>query len=401
MIQNKSAFQKSWYSIISFVLFSFCINLIGLGNTIFVPIGIILILIYLVFINKSNFFFELFIILSMLQLTYVFFVSFLSIDSFNSKMRMIFLPVGLLILGYLCLKNYNFEDNYLNLVVVLLISMTLYALLCLRNTIQMYGSISNAMMTINNRRMLLSMWNNEWITATGITTYLAPNLSVLPIVFILPQNKYLVQKILIIISFSIATFISLVLANRTGILIIIISFVVSLILIIYFKYYKNLFFILAILLIGFLLITNLFPSLFRDNFDLLYERLSNSSIYGDSRFSTWLYVLKNWTSLITGGRNLILPNGLNYAHNFFLDILFYGGIIPFVFSMWFIGRCLSISLKMRFRSYERILFLLVFVGFFLVFMVEPIMQGWVVSFSCFCFFIGISVKMCEYKNASE
>lgn len=400
MIRIKDHNNKAWYSIISIFLLSFCVNLLGLGNTILVPIGAVLLFVYSIFIRKTRYFLGLFLVLFTLLLSYLFFTSFFDFDSLNAKLRLFFLPTGLLLFGYLCLKKKNYEENYLNLVILLLFGMSLYGLLCLRNTNQVYGDFSNAMMMLNNRRMLLTIWDNQLITATGITTYLAPSLSVLPMLFVLPKKRFFVQKIFIILSFLMAAFITLILANRTGLLIIAISFFVSVGLLIIHKDYKSLVFFISVFLMIFFLVVSLFPGLFLDNFELIINRLKNASLSGDSRFSAWFYILGNLPSVFAGGRNLNLPNRVNYVHNFFLDIIFYGGVVPFIFSIWFMIKsffAFPTSLK---YSYEKFLFYLVFLGFIMVFMVEPILQGWIVSFSCFCFFIGITAKFTEYKTDS-
>lgn len=369
----------------------YVINFYGIGD--YIPLLLFLPLIFLFFISKKElpFFHILFSLITLLGM-YILIVSFYGYDTFNATIRLLITPISMLLLGYYSINSINKESRYLFILSSVFFFMCLFSVLALLNTNNKFGSYSNAMLEMGNRRFIISYWSQELLTATGITTYLAPALSLLPVGILLQFSKYPVQKIVIFLSFFIATFVSLTLGNRTGVIIIFISLVISISMLIFLGKIKQVLFSLAVIIVVYLLAKNFIVE-FDDFTNLMFFRLKNQSLANDSRFETWKYLIGNVKHLTLGGKTIDLPSGIGYSHNFFLDILYYGGYIPFLFSIIFMGLCGRLVWLIKTDRLVKLTIVLVFLGFFLVFMVEPILQGWIVSFSCFCFFIGLTSRL--------
>ncbi len=90
---------------------------------------------------------------------------------------------------------------------------------------------------------------------------------------------------------------------------------------------------------------------------------------------------------------------LGYSHNVWLDVVRVSGVIPFVLlvifsvrSIWKVKKAIFIDSK---QLSTNILFFTYLMAFFLVFMVEPIIDGLFALFSLYCLFTGIVTKYIE------
>lgn len=300
------------------------------------------------------------------------------------------------ILYSIILNNYGFRESnilFLNLIGPVIFYLfghqiitrhnpkkVLKILLLVAASLSLFGFLN----VLNSRgvsfdwRAVVSIWGGS-ITATGANTYLSLGLSLLPLV-LLSKNKNI--KIISLLVFGISVYSLFSLANRTGVLIILLSI------------------IFTFLFIGNLTIRKLFMgiTLFLSSFliyqfiitTILGERLSRGNILSDPRFEAWNASINGLGDYPFGGKLTNLP--LSYVHNMWLDVGHEAGIIPLVllsvFTILAIKK-LATLLRSDLSTDIKIIFLSFFVAFFVTFSLEPIMEGWYYYFNVFCFVFGM------------
>lgn len=82
----------------------------------------------------------------------------------------------------------------------------------------------------------------------------------------------------------------------------------------------------------------------------------------------------------------------NFAHNLWVDVAKEAGVVPFLAYIGFALSAIRIGVKLfndkQIQIFDKIFFIAVLVGLFMVFFTEPIMQGSPITFSFFCFIVG-------------
>lgn len=310
----------------------------------------------------------------------------------------VFHPICFYIFGYrVAISDFNFKKST-RLIFIVIASSTLYGLFSLIKTILTYGSMSNAMVFLHGR-LVLDMWGTRVIAATGINTTISLGLALLPILFLsgkgLKGSKKI--KMLSIIFFTISLFIATQLANRTALVIIITSFVVTLL----FAERISLKKITKFILLGGLLF--LIRVIYTANFlgikeswesTLLFSRFNISSLSEDPRLEGWKAAFLGLFEYPLGGRKADIK--LSFAHNLWLDVGYDSGIPAIVLLLIF--TVVSLVVLIRFvRNNPPVIFkglvISLYVSFLISFSIEPIIQGWFSYFTLFCCLVGIIQRM--------
>lgn len=313
------------------------------------------------------------------------------------------IPVIALLSGYLISRNDLDNKKVYSIIFLIMIFMTLYILMSYIKTINYFGSLENASKYFDSRS-IASMWNmNHEIKATGMTVRLLFGLALIPTIFIPIKTKkrkmFLLTKIITIICFVISIFLSLSMGSRTGILLVIMSFLFFV-----FTIRRN---VIEIFLrtLGITFFFFFLMILYNINIFNIKTWWMNTSAYTrfqeigieSSRTDTWLVVLKNFFKYPLGGRKIDIT--INYAHNLWLDVIYDAGwivgILLIVYSVLILVYLIQL-VYLNCPVYLKSLILLMFLGFFIFFMTEPTLSGGQKDFFIlFCFFNGVLIALIE------
>ncbi|WP_143543632.1 O-antigen ligase family protein [Salinicoccus roseus] len=277
--------------------------------------------------------------------------------------------------------------------------MTFFGFLSVVKTLILYGSMEAASIHFVGR-YAVDLWSNEPISATVINLRFSLGLALLPILF-LAKDKYTPYvksiKLISLVCF-IASFYSIILlGNRTGIAIAIISFLIVFIISrkISLKKVSNLFVIVMSIILFAILYNNNWLGLKASwQASALSYRLQSNSSLEDPRVNAWIESFLGMFTNPLGGKKSDI--GLTYAHNLWLDVGYETGILPFLLLIGFTIIPLTVLITFLKKNHHVIfkgLFLAIFTAFFISFFLEPIIQAWFPYFTIFCFFIGIIQKI--------
>lgn len=241
-------------------------------------------------------------------------------------------------------------------------------------------------------RTIPMFWNGKDMSATAMGAYLTYNITI-PGLLLNYRQKLSKLFILVAIGLYIASLLAVFrLGSRTQLGITLISIVVALFFIIPNQNTKQNFrFIttLIVIITGFLLF---FPiDLDADYFSVLGARLRESDNAGSAggRTERWSKSLEYIFSNPSGWK----IEAFGYSHNMWFDVARYSGVIPFIL-------LIIISLKFYYKTFKAIRvnkdalllntqILVYSIASFLIFFVEPIMEGLFFLFVSYCMFQGI------------
>lgn len=221
--------------------------------------------------------------------------------------------------------------------------------------------------------------------------------SLLAYFFFEKENKWL--KIVGVASVFIALYGSITNASRTLIFLTMIIFFVGIL--IYQCNEAN--FLIAMMKTSAIIIVFVFVTMFAIWIDLFHvqEWFTESSLgmrmtlYKNSGASIvhnarWRYtsdILRLLPSNLLGGMDY--PH---YAHNLWVDVAKDAGVIPFVlyvvFAVLSVRNGFKVLIDRKVTLYDKMVFVPVLLGLFLVFFTEPVVQGSPITFTIFCFIVG-------------
>ena len=247
---------------------------------------------------------------------------------------------------------------------------------------------------------LFWMENTQLAAATGIGSYFAINMAMLPLIFINKESTAEKKLLLFsVILFVIGVISILNMSNRTGLFIMILS--TFFLMFIPKKNNAKFFLIIGLFfaLLVFLYTTDAFHFRSWFEFSTYFERIKNTSLQEeDSRFLIWK---SNFLKLLNNPFGYINPDSATiYAHNLWLDVGRVTGIIPvFPLLLFTLSAIVSISKLVFNPQYEVFLRVLVAgfgIAFFATFFLEPVIEGMFILFLLFCFYFGTLVGIRKY-----
>lgn len=261
----------------------------------------------------------------------------------------------------------------------------------------LHGALNILVYTMNPSTMIERSMINIW---GGQLTATLQNLLFIPIISLLFYGIYILKdkkkKILIIVACVIAMYGSIVSASRTLLYLVLICFLINMILTNQKNHYeKNGILVSVLILIIGLAVAyevNLFGIRLWVESSSLGERLAtgistNDSLIENIRWTMSLEVLSELPSHPFGNITVV-----NYAHNLFLDIAKYTGIIPavglFLWSIAEIVKHFFYTLGNFSDEWDAILFSMA-TGFMITFFLEPVLDGLPIIFGAFCYLCGV------------
>jgi O-antigen ligase len=241
-------------------------------------------------------------------------------------------------------------------------------------------------------REIPMFWNGKGMKATLMSAYLTFNMC-LPILFLIKQRKIpLLLQLLAGAIFVISLLCVFRLGSRTQLVICVLSIVLSLLFVVPRQTVKantQLFFFLLVM--TFLVLKFVPLNLNADYLSVLGSRLqeSNNTASAGGRTALWTQAVENLFVYPLGWHT----ENVRFAHNLWLDVARYAGLIPLTLLLIFTVRSLRNTYKAVRKGPNALLLnttILVFtMASMLIFFVEPIMEGLFFLFTIFCLFQGI------------
>ena len=289
-------------------------------------------------------------------------------------------------------NNKSFIDNLL----ILLFAFSFIVFLSMAKDINEVGYISTT------RNVAIIGEGDDVKNATGINAILS--VWIVMVGFVFYRTQYAIEnkrKILVILISIIAIAFTLRLVSRTGLVLVGAS---SLSVIIYnFRRYSNKSKLKLIVLVAVVVIGIVYFIANNEELLIAYNDRADSEEFGAStgggRTQAWGY----YGSMILDYPMGDMPNQheFNYAHNYFLDVAKVSGIAPLILIVFFTISVLRNLKQLLFNEnisiFIRNLILVLNIAFYMVFMVEPIIEGCFSLFMLYTFTCGINNRFNKFS----
>ena len=236
-------------------------------------------------------------------------------------------PLLLYIFGLVMITRIKNEKQIIYYLYTVILSFALFGILSVFYSIQVYGIAGGGLQT----RLGIVPWAGDIeLSSTVIGIYLCLGIALSGLIFI-RTNIYL--KALNILIFLPSLYSSIVLANRTGLIIAVSSVIIISFTQMSMNSIKNnikiaFSFIVQVFLLVFLFNKNVFNVKLMWLQSNAFMRFTNKELYNDPRIIAWIDAFKGLLTNPLGGKQAELS--LGYAHNLWLDVGWTTGLSPFI-----------------------------------------------------------------------
>lgn len=258
-----------------------------------------------------------------------------------------------------------------------------------------------------NAEYIKDVWTGRMISRTIMGMYMVPIVCVsIPMLFRVEGKRLLLQKLLAVTVVVSALVTSIYVGNRalliiSGILLVM-SFVVAL------RFTKKKIRLLGLGLLFLLVVTILIGSNVV-NLELFVGKsfLAKRSmdIRSDGRFEVYKLVIRNFDNYLFGWMSsggYIEGTSLKWAHNVWVDIYIYGGVISFVlffnYSLRVIRDTISVSKNRLLKTTTKVTVIALLIGIFLNWAIEPVLQSNPYFLSACCMIFGMYASLKLYNG---
>lgn len=307
-------------------------------------------------------------------------------------------PPFFYLLGKYLIQNVDSQQAIYNILVIIgFILSTSYLISVLINFFE--GGFSQL------DRNLPYFWTGDQISATIMGAYFSFNMCI-PALLISDQGRSnWFHKIVATIIFILTLICVLRIGSRTQLGIMLITTLISFFYMVPRQSLKqNFFLFVSIAIVLTVVFQNVSFDLSEDWLSTFASRMDNGAAdiaSGGGRTDRWIKSINNMFEKPLGWG----LHEFGYAHNLWFDVLRAAGVIPFFLLIIFTtrsfitaGKIIAVkSLNVNFR----LIILVYTTTFFLIFMVEPIMDGLFALFSVFCLYSGILAKLKTKVRASQ
>lgn len=398
------------------ILFLYGLNFFGLDNVILSFLCIIVLLrqfiCHKIRIHKG------FIFVLGFSLSYCLFFNIYKGFSIANVFYYLFFPLALYLIGSsMCVGNNidDIEKKVFKSFFFIAMGLVLRAFLGFLLTTKEFGLFQNG-------RYFLDIWNygKSYTAATGVNTFvILISCMSIPLIFLFKEHRKFCYLIISIISLIFSLYLTIVLQNRSCLLLIIIAILIYPILQMFsnFKKYKRLFLISAITILSVIfifLILYSYSESFRKicNSIPMFNRLFDSSDESyNERFRLYeiffdTFLKSPFGNMGVNGK-IIDENGnilSAYFHNTWLDIYKIGGIISFIFFL--LISILSIKYTIDYcifskKSFNKRFYIYVLFGIFGLFFFEPMIEANIYFFVLIFLYYGVIERLkknYQYQN---
>lgn len=375
------------------------INIFGLGTKVAMFLGVLL---FLKLVLGKKKFSKIYVnnvsLIVMFGIVYTLLINFHTDISFLRGYREVFLPAILYSIAFFSFqqRKHSEKEKYFVLIIhIIAFSLFIYATLNLFVHLSNYGTFSYY------NRLVFDIWSGQLTAATTQGSRLIMMSSLAPPMILYIQNYKKKWVLLILVSVIITFASTLILANRTLLVIFAINMFISLLLFI--KINNNnkvivatkLILIIVSLLFLYILIYNDFllskTFIENSNFYLRTEVLNDSSILENSRFTAWRNTIIGLVRYPLGGSQSLI--NISAPHNLWLDIAYTTGVFPLVLllliTLSYFKYFLYIITSKLTSNYFKIFLSSISISLLLNLMVEPILGGHYILFMIFIFQLGL------------
>lgn len=253
-------------------------------------------------------------------------------------------------------------------------------------TYVMLSMISYLNLELEGVRQTQDFWAGHVIGATNLGVYIVSIGTLMPFMFFnLSWKKEYYLKIPLIIMFILSIYFTILLANRTYFIIILLTFLSSLVMEVILSKGKKIKLILTIIvaIVAFLILYNIDFLNIKTFIESTkwydrYIKTVTSGFFNDARFKVYPHIIRQFFDYPQGGYLMDL-GGLHYAHNLWLDVLYAVGNYPFymlvAYSILTGVTLVRLILNKQIPTNVKTLVFGVFIAYTLQFMVEPIMEA--------------------------
>lgn len=309
--------------------------------------------------------------------------------SINVFINYLLYPLIIYIFGIVIVSRIKNEKQIMHYLYAVILGFSLFGILAVLYSIQIYGTAVG----LEVRTGIIPWTEDVKLSATGIGIYICLGIALSGLLFV-KTNVYL--KVLNTSIFLLSFYSSIILANRTGLIIAVLS-----VIIIYFtrlklNSIKNNIKIVFLFMIQCILIIILFNNnVFNVKMMWLqsnaYKRFNDMGVGNDPRFMAWQEAFYGLFTNPLGGKQAYLS--LGYAHNLWLDVGWTTGFLTFLLLVLFTFMTLKdykkILINDNLSLYIKYLITTMICGFLLTFMVEPVIEANILFFCAFCFISGV------------
>ncbi|GEM_PF-6482983 len=400
MITTKSK-RQSFKMLVWVWVGMWCINFMGKGTRIALFGGLLL---FITMTTKVKRVPRSFVLISfeiiMFGIIYTTLINYYEDLSILRGYRDMFLPIILYFIGFLSIDvtNKKIEDNLIYfkaLFTCMAVTLFIYASANLFFQLFNYGEIS-----YYNRRMF-DIWTRDLTAATTQGSRYILMSALLPVIIFSKRSYKLIWKVILLVCVLITIISTLIMANRTLLIILLINFIVCLFLFMKLGGYKKTIILKIFIIIN--LVFALFALIYiydlfglqtfykQSNFYLRMEVMDNTNLVNNVRIDAWKTTLIGLFYYPMGGSKA--PISLSAPHNLWLDVAYTTGLIPFVLLICITTSFINYYLKLI-KSHQidndfKIFLTSATVSLILNCMVEPILGGHYILFMIFMFQLGL------------
>lgn len=321
--------------------------------------------------------------------------------SINTFIEYLIYPLLLYIFGLVIITRIKNEKQIINYLYAVIIGFALFGTLAVYYSMQVYGAVGGLQMRVG----IIPWTKDVELSATGIGIYICLGIALSGLLFV-KTNIYL--KVLNALIFLPSLYSSVALANRTGLIIAVLSVILI------FSIQMRLNSIKYNIKVAFLFMVQCFLLIFIFNKNAFnvkmmwlqsnaFERFTDMGLANDPRFTAWGEAFKGVFTNPLGGKQTHLS--LVYAHNLWLDVGWTTGLFPFlllvVFTIMTLKDYTKILRNDDLSLYFKYLITTMFGGFLITFMVEPVIEANILFFCAFCFVSGVIRSINKRVTISE
>jgi len=384
--------------LLGFSIAIFLFNPYNIGNTLFLLISIYTI--FQTIKKRFNFVSDVqFIVLCLFVFSYSLISYFYDFVPINLATKYILYFIFFYLFGRSI--KYNNERGLLLYLYMVIFGLSMFGILSVSYSVVVSGNIN-----ASGPRLSAVPWldGSEDLSATNVGCYLSLGIALAGMILVKSSKS---MKLLNVVFAMGAIYSSILLGNRTGIIIAAISIAIVYMLRLKENSVKK--------NMGLLLITIscLIALPFMYDMDILgikeiwegsssYARFEQLDLATDPRIDAWGEAFEGLFVNIFGGKETALS--LYFAHNLWLDVGWRTGLLPFLLLVCFTFQTLQrfwVVYRSDYSKYTKFIITVILVGFYLPFFVEPIIEGDLYLFTAFCFISGVISGMARKNKIIE